>query len=100
MDIVIAGPPCQGFSLTGPRKLDDKRNQLYKGVFDLVRKAKPKAFLIENVKGMATLYNGKVKQDIVEQFSNLGYKVSTRILNSKEFGVPQSRKTFLYWING
>ena len=96
IDIIVAGPPCQGFSVTGPRKLDDKRNQLYKAVYDLVAKAKPKAFLIENVKGMATLYKGKVKEDIVEQFSKLGYGVSTKILNSKYFGVPQSRERLFY----
>ena len=96
IDIVVAGPPCQGFSLTGPRKLGDKRNALYKAVFELVRKAKPKAFLIENVKGMATLYNGKVKEDIVQEFTKLGYKVTTKILNSKDFGVPQSRERLFY----
>ena len=96
IDIIVAGPPCQGFSLTGPRKLDDKRNQLYKAVYDLVSKSKPKAFLIENVKGMASLYKGKVKEDIVKQFSSLGYKVSTKILNSKDFGVPQSRERLFY----
>jgi DNA (cytosine-5)-methyltransferase 1 len=96
VDIVIAGPPCQGFSLTGPRKINDKRNKLYKAVFDIVDKAKPKAFLIENVKGMATLYNGKVKEDIIEEFSKLGYKISTKILNSRDFGVPQSRERLFY----
>ena len=96
VDIIVAGPPCQGFSLTGPRKFDDKRNQLYKAVYDLVSKSKPKAFLIENVKGMATLYKGKVKEDIVKQFSSLGYYVSTKILNSKDFGVPQSRERLFY----
>lgn len=96
VDIVVAGPPCQGFSLTGPRKLDDKRNKLYKAVFELVNKSKPKAFLIENVRGMATLYKGKVMEDIVNEFSNLGYKVVTKILNSKDFGVPQSRDRLFY----
>ena len=96
VDIIVAGPPCQGFSLTGPRKLDDKRNKLYKAVFDLVKRSKPKAFLIENVKGMATLYNGRVKEDIVDQFTKLGYKVSTKILNAKDFGVPQSRERLFY----
>ena len=96
IDIVIACPPCQGFSLTGPRKLNDKRNKLYKAVFELVTKAKPKAFLIENVRGMATLYNGKVLEDIVQEFSKLGYKVSTKILNSKDFGVPQARDRLFY----
>ena len=96
VDIIVAGPPCQGFSLTGPRNLDDKRNKLYKAVFELVEKAKPKAFLIENVKGMATLYKGQVKEDIVREFSKLGYKVVTKILNSKDFGVPQSRERLFY----
>ena len=96
VDIIVAGPPCQGFSLTGPRNLDDKRNKLYKAVFELVEKAKPKAFLIENVKGMATLYNGKVKEDIVQEFTKLGYKVTTKILNSRGFGVPQSRERLFY----
>ena len=85
VDIIVAGPPCQGFSLTGPRNLDDKRNKLYKAVFELVEKAKPKAFLIENVKGMATLYNGQVKDDIVQEFTKLGYKVTTKVLNSRDF---------------
>lgn len=96
IDIIIAGPPCQGFSLTGPRQLDDKRNKLYKAVFEIVEKVKPKAFLIENVKGMATLYKGKVKEDIIKQFSNINYKVSAKILNSKYFGVPQSRERLFY----
>ena len=96
VDIIVAGPPCQGFSLTGPRNLDDKRNKLYKAVFELVEKAKPKAFLIENVKGMATLYNGQVKDDIVQEFTKLGYKVTTKVLNSRDFGVPQSRERLFY----
>ena len=96
IDIIIAGPPCQGFSLTGPRKLNDERNKLYKAVFDLVKESQPKTFLIENVKGMATLYGGKIKEDIVDEFSSLGYKVSTKVLDSKDFGVPQSRERLFY----
>ena len=96
IDIVVAGPPCQGFSLTGPRKLNDERNKLYKAVYDLVELSKPKAFLIENVKGMATLYGGKVKEDVTNEFSKLGYQISTKILNSKFFGVPQSRERLFY----
>ena len=96
IDVVIGGPPCQGFSLTGPRQLSDKRNKLYKGMLDLVKKTKPSAFLIENVKGMATLYKGKVKEEIVSTFTELGYTVSTKILNSKFFGVPQARERLFY----
>ena len=57
IDVVIAGPPCQGFSLTGPRNFDDPRNKLYNAVLELVRQYKPKGFIIENVPGMATMYD-------------------------------------------
>ena len=63
---------------------------------DLIKHAKPKAFLIENVKGMATLYNGKVKEEIIKDFTELGYTVKTKILNSKYFGVPQARERLFY----
>ena len=96
IDIVVGGPPCQGFSLTGPRNFDDKRNMLYKALFDLVKETKPKAFLIENVKGMATLYKGLIKKEIIDKFSDIGYSVNAKILNSKDFGVPQSRERLFY----
>lgn len=96
VDVVVAGPPCQGFSLTGPRNLDDKRNKLYKSVYDFIELSRPKAFLIENVKGMATLYQGQVMKSIVGDFTSLGYKVSTKVLNAKDYGVPQSRERLFY----
>lgn len=93
LDMVVAGPPCQGFSLTGPRNFDDPRNQLYLSVFGVVEKFKPKAFLIENVKGMKTLYGGEVVAEVVKRFSALGYNVTTpTILSSANFGVPQIRE--------
>ena len=93
VDVVVAGPPCQGFSLTGPRNFDDPRNQLYLTVFGVVKKFMPKAFLIENVKGMKTLYGGDVVEEIVKRFSILGYKVSEpTILSSANYGVPQIRE--------
>lgn len=96
-DVVIAGPPCQGFSLTGPRQINDKRNVLYKAVLDSVSVWKPKAFLIENVKGMATLYGGQVKNDVKEQFSKIGYKVAQpTLLNSADFGIPQIRQRLFF----
>ena len=49
IDVIIGGPPCQGFSLTGPRQFDDERNKLYLAMIETVRRYKPKAFLIENV---------------------------------------------------
>ena len=68
VDVIIAGPPCQGFSLTGARDINDSRNKLYVAVVHAVQHFQPKAFLIENVPGMATLYKGAVKQQIINTF--------------------------------
>lgn len=93
LDVVVAGPPCQGFSLTGPRNFDDPRNQLYLSVFGVVKKFQPKAFLIENVKGMKTLYGGEVLGEVVRRFTALGYNVEIpTILSSANYGVPQIRE--------
>jgi DNA (cytosine-5)-methyltransferase 1 len=93
LDVVVAGPPCQGFSLTGPRNLDDPRNQLYLSVFGVVKKFKPKAFLIENVKGMKSMYGGRIVDEIVERFTKLNYNVcSPKVLIAADFGVPQIRE--------
>ena len=70
IDVIIAGPPCQGFSLTGPRNFDDKRNKLYLAVFEVVKQFQPKGFIIENVPGMATLYNGEIKDEILKRLEN------------------------------
>ena len=91
IDLVVGGPPCQGFSLTGPRKLDDPRNSLYMSMLRAVEEFSPSAFLIENVRGMASLYQGKVLKDVVDQFGELGYNVEHQILNAADFGVPQVR---------
>ena len=91
IDFIAGGPPCQGFSLTGPRKLKDKRNKLYMSMLSAVKEFSPSAFLIENVRGMAGLYQGKVLKDIATQFEKVGYTVEHKILNAADFGVPQVR---------
>lgn len=96
IDIIIAGPPCQGFSLTGPRNFDDKRNKLYLAVFEVVKQYNPKAFIIENVPGMATLYNGEIKDEILKRFHALGYNVECKILLAADYGVPQMRKRLIF----
>ncbi len=96
IDVVIGGPPCQGFSLTGTRREDDPRNKLYKAFFEIVRLTNPKAFLIENVPGMGKLYEGKVKEDIYNKADKLGYNVGTDILTAADFGVPQMRKRIFF----
>lgn len=96
IDVIIAGPPCQGFSLTGPRNFDDKRNKLYLAVFEMVKQYQPKGFIIENVPGMATLYDGQIKDEILRRFRALGYNVECRILCAADYGVPQMRKRLVF----
>lgn len=96
IDVIIAGPPCQGFSLTGPRNFDDDRNKLYLAVFEMVRQYQPKGFVIENVPGMATLYKGAIKDEILKRFRALGYNVDCRILCAADYGVPQLRKRLIF----
>ena len=96
IDVIIGGPPCQGFSLTGPRNFDDERNKLYLAVFEMVKQYKPKGFIIENVPGMATLYNGEIKNEILRRFNVLGYNVECKILCAADYGVPQMRKRLIF----
>lgn len=96
VDVVIGGPPCQGFSLTGPRNLNDDRNKLYLAIIESVKRYAPKAFLIENVPGMANLYNGAIKDEIIEQFNALGYNVTYKIVCAADYGVPQIRKRLVF----
>ncbi|WP_443743214.1 DNA cytosine methyltransferase [Sutterella sp.] len=96
VDVIVAGPPCQGFSLTGPRKFDDPRNKLYLRVFDAVRRFKPQGFVIENVRGMASLYGGQVKDEIIRRFTELGYNVVWKVVCAADYGVPQLRHRLIF----
>lgn len=96
IDVIIAGPPCQGFSLSGPRNFDDERNKLYLSVFEAVKRFKPKGFIIENVIGMKTLYKGQIKGEILRRFRKLGYNVECEVLCAADFGVPQIRKRLIF----
>ena len=96
VDVIIGGPPCQGFSLTGPRNFDDERNKLYLAMIETVRRYSPRAFMIENVPGMASLYNGEVKDEIIRRFTAMGYKVNCKVLCAADYGVPQIRKRLVF----
>ncbi len=96
IDVIIGGPPCQGMSLSGPRKFDDPRNKLYLSYIRLVQEIQPKAFVIENVPGLVGLFNGQIKDSIIEKFTKMGYTVEYKIMCSSNYGVPQSRKRVVF----
>lgn len=91
-DVILGGFPCQGFSLSGPRKIDDSRNVLYKHYVKLVRQNQPLAFVGENVKGLLTMADGQIVDAIIADFANCGYDVFYKLVNARNFGVPQDRE--------
>lgn len=91
-DIMLGGFPCQGFSLSGPRRIDDSRNVLYKEYVRILKAKMPLAFVGENVKGLLTMGEGKIIEAIVEAFHECGYKIAYRLLNAADYGVPQDRE--------
>ncbi|MCF6134000.1 DNA cytosine methyltransferase [Thermoactinomyces vulgaris] len=90
-DIVTGGFPCQGFSLAGPRKLNDSRNILYREFVRIVEAKKPYAFIGENVKGILTLGNGSILEAIINDFESKGYNIYYQLLNAADYKVPQDR---------
>ena len=92
IDIIIGGPPCQGFSVAGKRIIDDERNKLYKNFVLFAEYYRPNAFLLENVPNILSIGGGIIKKEIIKDFSALGYKVSYKILNASDYGVPQNRR--------
>lgn len=91
-DVILGGFPCQGFSLSGPRKLDDSRNSLYKHYVRIVKEKQPLIFVGENVKGLLTMGNGLIMDAIVAEFAECGYDVHYQLLNAKNYRVPEDRE--------
>lgn len=92
IDLVVGGPPCQGFSINAPiRSLDDERNHLFKDFLRVVSSLKPKAVVIENVPGIVSLGRGTVVEQIYQELKAMGYTVKHRILFAGHYGVPQMR---------
>lgn len=96
VDLIIGGPPCQGFSVAGKRIVDDVRNKLYKNFVRFVEYYKPKAFIMENVPNILSIGDGIVRDSIIKDFSDLGYKVTYKVMLASDYGVPQNRKRAVF----
>jgi DNA (cytosine-5)-methyltransferase 1 len=110
VDILIGGPPCQGFSRIGRAKLaslqeagsrdegfeDDPRNELYKIFLSAVRSWRPRAFVMENVPGMRSVRGQNVADQVGSDLAESGYRVGYAVLNSVWYGVPQHRERLFF----
>lgn len=91
-DVVIGGPPCQGFSTLGSRLSADPRNDLVDAFIRIIEGLRPQAVVIENVRAIATEYNGRYRDYILSRLKEIGYSASFSILNAADYGVPQLRR--------
>ena len=92
IDMVVGGPPCQGFSTVGKGEVEDVRNQLFKEFVRVVRVTQPKIILFENVTGLVAKKNQAIMQKIFAHFEKLGYNMDARVMSAEEFGVPERRR--------
>ncbi len=107
IDVLIGGPPCQGFSTIGKRISSDPtkraeadpRNTLFKEYIRILRYLKPKFFLMENVQGLLTRDKGRIFEEIKKTFAETGYEFNYVILNAADYGVPQIRNRVFFYGN-
>lgn len=95
VDVIIGGPPCQGFSIAGNigrTLIEDERNDLFKEFVRFVACIQPKLFVMENVAAMATHLKGRTIRSVVEAFEDTGYRVKYKVLNSSDYEIPQERR--------
>lgn len=99
LDLLAGGPPCQGFSIIGERDRSDPRNDLFGHCLRLADELRPKAVLIENVTGLATMSRGAVLAELGRRFGQVGYTVACAELLAAQYGVPQMRwrMAFVGW---
>ena len=100
IDIIIGGPPCQGFSKNTPaswRFLEDERNQLYKSYLNFVHYIQPKIVIIENVAEIYNAFHGVVREEIITTLQKYGYKVAVKIIDMSRYGIPQKRRRCFFF---
>ena len=91
-DVIVGGPPCQGFSTLGDRRSADPRNELVDAFARIVDAFRPQAVLVENVRAIVTEYKGRYRDYVLERFHDIGYRLSWTVLNAADYGVPQHRR--------
>lgn len=96
LDVLVGGPPCQGFSIAGPRDINDKRNSLYLAMVKVADRLKPQAIVLENVPGMLHTNGGIGAKRIVEDFKEIGYRMIPKLLYAPDYGIPQIRKRVFF----
>lgn len=100
VDLVVGGPPCQGFSMAGKRKNDDIRNQLMHSYIEFIKLVQPTMLFFENVQGFTVGFKDhkdkqKYSDILVSELRELGYNLDYKIVTMSEYGVPQNRKRFI-----
>ncbi|EED2404923.1 DNA cytosine methyltransferase [Listeria monocytogenes] len=101
VDLIVGGPPCQGFSMAGKRKSNDLRNKLVNAYIEFVKLVRPTALFFENVHGFTVAFDNDNKDNVpyslklINELRILGYDVDSKMINMSEYGVPQKRKRFI-----
>lgn len=99
LTVLSGGFPCQGFSMSGSRIVEDERNSLYKDMLEIITELEPEYIVAENVKGLRSMLKGKVEDKIVKDIEALGYKVNVTVLNAADYYVPQKRERIIFIAN-
>lgn len=96
LNVVAGGFPCQGFSMSGNRIVEDPRNSLYKDLLEIVINLQPEFVVCENVVGLRSMLKGKVEEMILEDFREAGYEMNVTVLRAADYGVPQKRDRVIF----
>ena len=96
IDLVVGGPPCQGFSTVGPGNPMDLRNKLFREFIRIVSHTNPNYVIMENVTGLLAKKNEKTLHAILREFQNLGYNINVQVLEASDYGVPEKRRRTIF----
>ena len=97
--LICGGFPCQGFSMSGNRIVTDPRNSLYLEMLAIVKHFRPDYVVMENVEGLRSMLDGKIEEEILANYRNIGYDIDVMVLNSADYGVPQLRNRVIFIAN-